>query len=311
VAIPSWNDTTTTAEAPPAWDDTLSSGGDAPPAPTKAYPLISATNKPVHPISKTAYIEALTSYLAGNREMAHAKAKVAYAAVNNNVEARNMIERIQRNPSAGTVTFGGQNTPPPVQQKTGLGDAVKELGGIAKEVYTAVDTSAPVRTIGAGSARVMAQAARIPNLASNLFSLPYNAAAQMAGRGDLAIKSPRSFEKEAAWWDEKANQLSEGVQRWGSKGETLADVLKRKKSGEIAQYIAYKVLEEAPQQAIVIGSTLAGMPTASLAYMGISSAAQAQSEGEGSSANPASTENHIPASLDLDLSNTRKFLFVP
>jgi DNA repair protein RadC len=110
--------------------------------------------------------------------------------------------------------------------------------------------------------------------------------------------------------DEKANQLSEGVQRWGSKGETLADVLKRKKSGEIAQYIAYKVLEEAPQQAIVIGSTLAGMPTASLAYMGISSAAQAQSEGEGSSASPAAVTANavINGTLEAALEQTPALL---
>jgi len=310
VAVPSWNDTTATVEAPPVWDDTLSSGGDVPPPPAKVYPLISATNKPVHPISRTAYNEALTSYLAGNREMAHAKAKVAYAADNNNREARNMIERIQRSPSAGTVAFGGQRTPLLATPKPGWSDTLKDLGEVAKDVYAAVDTSAPVRTIGAGSARVMAQAARIPNLAANLFSLPYNAAAQMAGRGDLAIKSPRSFEKEATWWDEKANQLSEGVQRWGSKGETFTDVLKRKKSGEIAQYIAYKVLEEAPQQAIVIGSTLAGMPTAALTYMGISSAAQAQSEGEDSAASPAAVTANavINGTLEAALERTPALL---
>lgn len=308
MAIPSWNDTTTTVEAPPAWDDTLSSGGDAPPA--KPYPLNVAVNKPVHPISKTAYSEALTSYLSGNREMAIAKAKVAYAADNNNIEARNMIERIQRSPSAGTVAFGRQRTPSAPTPKPTWGDTFKDLGEVVKYAYTAVDTSAPVRTLGAGSARVMAQATRIPNLASNIFALPYNAAVQMAGRGDLAVKSPRSFEKEAKWWDEKANQLSEGVQRWGSKGETFTDVLKRKKSGEVARYIAYKVLEEAPQQAIVIGSTLAGMPTAALTYMGISSAAQAQSEGEGSGASPAAVTANavINGTLEAALERTPALL---
>ncbi len=308
MAIPSWNDTTTTVEAPPVWDDTLSSGGDVPPA--KPYPLNVSVDKPVHPISKTAYGEALTSYLSGNREMAIAKAKVAYAADNNNIEARNMIERIQRSPSAGTVAFGGQRTPPTPTPKPTWGDTFKDLGEVAKDVYTAVDTSAPVRTLGAGSARVMAQATRIPNLASNIFALPYNAAVQMAGRGDLAVKSPRSFEKEAKWWDEKANQLSEGVQRWGSKGETFTDVLKRKKSGEVAQYIAYKVLEEAPQQAIVIGSTLAGMPGVALSYMGISSAAQAQSEGEGSGASPAAATANavINGTLEAALERTPALL---
>lgn len=101
MAIPSWNDTTATVDSPPVWDDTLSSGGDVPPA--KPYPPIVSVNKPVHPISKAAYVESLTSYLSGNREMAIAKARVAYAADNNNREARNMIERLQRDTTAGTV----------------------------------------------------------------------------------------------------------------------------------------------------------------------------------------------------------------
>lgn len=308
MAIPSWNDTTTTVEAPPVWDDTLSSGGDVPPA--KPYPLNVSVDKPVHPISKTAYGEALTSYLSGNREMAIAKAKVAYAADNNNIEARNMIERIQRSPSAGTVAFGGQRTPPTPTPKPTWGDTFKDLGEVAKDVYTAVDTSAPVRTLGAGSARVMAQATRIPNLASNIFALPYNAAVQMAGRGDLAVKSPRSFDKEAKWWDEKANQLSEGVQRWGSKGEDFTTVVKRANKKEVAEYIAYKVLEEAPQQALVIGATLAGMPNAALAYMGTSSAAQAQSEGEKSGASPAAitTNAVINGTLEAALERTPALL---
>lgn len=244
----------------------------------------------VNPLSMQEYNDALTLYISGNRDLAKAKAKTALAIDNTNEEARNMLRRFDRDAEAGTrkMSFESAQTPlPQTSMVQGYGQAVTDLGDVVKDTYRAVDQSPIVRSLGAGANRIYANLARVPNLASNIFALPYNAVVEMSGRPDLALKSPKLFEKEALWWDEKAQQLSYGHERWGSKGEDLVAVAKRKDPAEITKYIAYKVLEEAPQQAIMLGMILAGSPAAGLAYMGTMAAANEQAEGEKSEAGPS------------------------
>jgi hypothetical protein len=324
---PKFEDTLPFDESPPKFEDTVAAdtvsrfGGRGATSvweqerPTVTNGVVPAIQfPPVQGISNSpsldTYLKGFDAFLSGDRETADKLAQEAYRVDPKNIEARNLVERLQRNPTAGTHPLNLNRSDPTSPHKSGLGETLKGIGDVAKGVYSDIDTSAPVRTLGAGSARLMAQAARIPNLASNIFALPFNVVVDAVGRRDLAIKSPRSFEKEANWWDEKANQLSEGVQRWGRKGESFVDVLKRKDAKEATAYIAYKVLEEAPQQAIVIGSTLAGMPTAALSYMGVSSAAQAQSGGEKSDASPAAVTTNaiINGTLEAALERTPALL---
>ena len=182
------------------------------------------------------------------------------------------------------------------------GMAIRATG----DAIEAVDQSPITKTLGAGSARIMSGLSKIPNLASNVFALPYNAILQATGDTENQVKSPKLFQKEAKWWDEKAQQLSEGYKRWGSKGEQLPDVIARKNPKEIATYLAYKVLEEAPNQGIILAASIAGAGTPGLVYMGASSAAQAQSEGEESGASPAAitTNALINGTIEAALERT-------
>jgi hypothetical protein len=283
-----------------------------------------------------AYNKGLDAYIAGDRENAARMASEALRLDPTMVEAQRMLERFKVSPNAGTTpvdfptslpvhkienrfssiaplaTKIVQSATPPSNIRKIIRsplDVPLETAKRAVRVGEAIDKSPVTKTVGAGNARLLAQAARVPNLAANIFALPYNAAVQVAGRGDLAQASPRLFEKEATWWDEKAAQLSEGNKRWGEKGEDFLTVVKRRNPKEISQYIAYKVLEEAPQQAIVIGTTLAGMPTSALAYMGVSSAAQSQAEGEGRTNPAAVTANAvINGTLEAALERTPALL---
>lgn len=221
---------------------------------------------PQNPDAMSTYKEALTAYLVGNRDLAKAKAEAALSLDTGLTEAKNMLTRMRVNPLAGT------NAPKPEYPPQNFTDYT--VGKMAADTYNAIDQSPVVRTLGSGVARIGAGLSRVPNLAANVFALPYNTIVTLTGNEDMAQRSPKMFEKEARWWDEKATQLSEGFRRWGSKGEDFVSVTKRKDPGEIASYVAYKILEEAPQQALVIGSTLAGAPGAALAYMGTSAAAQ-------------------------------------
>lgn len=287
-------------------------------------------------IALDAYIKGLDAYIAGDRENAVRMAREALRFDPTMVEAQRMLERFKVSPNAGTTpvdfptslpvhkienrfssiaplaTKIVQSATPPSNIRKIIRsplDVPLETAKRAVRVGEAIDKSPVTKTVGAGNARLLAQAARVPNLAANIFALPYNAAVQVAGRGDLAQASPRLFEKEATWWDEKAAQLSEGNKRWGEKGEDFLTVVKRRNPKEISQYIAYKVLEEAPQQAIVIGTTLAGMPTSALAYMGVSSAAQSQAEGEGRTNPAAVTANAvINGTLEAALERTPALL---
>ncbi|MBK9058103.1 MAG: hypothetical protein IPL82_09835 [Elusimicrobia bacterium] len=229
-------------------------------------PVVPHIQMPQNPDAMSTYKEALTAYLVGNRDLAKAKAEAALSLDTGLTEAKNMLTRMRVNPLAGT------NAPRPEYSPQKFTDYT--VGQMAADTYNAIDQSPVVRTLGSGVARIGAGLSRVPNLAANIFALPYNTIVTLTGNEDMAQRSPKMFEKEARWWDEKATQLSEGFRRWGSKGEDFVSVAKRKDPGEIASYIAYKVLEEAPQQAIVIGTTMAGIPAAGLSYMGASSSAQ-------------------------------------
>ncbi|MBK8127320.1 MAG: hypothetical protein IPK56_11670 [Elusimicrobia bacterium] len=229
-------------------------------------PVVPHIQMPQNPDAMSTYKEALTAYLVGNRDLAKAKAEAALSLDTGLTEAKNMLTRMRVNPLAGT------NAPRPEYPPQNFTDYT--VGQMAADTYNAIDQSPVVRTLGSGVARIGAGLSRVPNLAANIFALPYNTIVTLTGNEDMAQRSPKMFEKEARWWDEKATQLSEGFRRWGSKGEDFVSVAKRKDPGEIASYIAYKVLEEAPQQAIVIGTTMAGIPAAGLSYMGASSSAQ-------------------------------------
>lgn len=229
-------------------------------------PVVPQFQMPQSPDAMSTYKEALTAYLAGNRDLAKAKAEAALSLDNGLTEAKNMLTRMRVNPLSGT------NAPRPEYPPQNFTDYT--VGQMAADTYNAIDQSPVVRSLGSGVARIGSGLSRVPNLAANIFALPYNTIVTLTGNEDMAQRSPKLFEKEARWWDEKATQLSEGFRRWGSKGEDFLAVAKRKDPSEIASYMAYKMLEEAPQQALVIGSTLAGAPGAALAYMGTSSAAQ-------------------------------------
>ncbi|MBK8652179.1 MAG: hypothetical protein IPN23_10805 [Elusimicrobia bacterium] len=70
-------------------------------------------------------------------------------------------------------------------------------------------------------ARIGAGLSRVPNLAANIFALPYNTIVTLTGNEDMAQRSPKMFEKEARWWDEKATQLSEGFEDGDQKAKIL------------------------------------------------------------------------------------------
>lgn len=246
--------------------------------------------KPLSP-AMAEYRRGFDSFLAGDRSGAETHSKEALRIDPKLTEASQMLLRLKNDGNAGTRPMEAPKPtvlPPRLSFGQRLKQTATDVKDIASDSYSAVDTFPVVRSLGAGAARIYSGLARVPNLASNLFALPYNAVVEMSGRQDLAFKSPKSFEREAKWWDQKAQELSVGHERWGSKGETLVDVVKRKNPKEIASYLAYKVLEEAPQQAVIIGSTLAGAPSAGLAYMGTSAAAQEQAHGDASNASPAS-----------------------
>ncbi|MBK7546248.1 MAG: hypothetical protein IPI56_10990 [Elusimicrobia bacterium] len=229
-------------------------------------PVVPHTQMPQNPDAMSTYKEALTAYLVGNRDLAKAKAEAALSLDTGLTEAKNMLTRMRVNPLAGT------NAPRPEYSPQKFTDYT--VGQMAADTYNAIDQSPVVRTLGSGVAKIGRGFSRLPNFGANLFALPYNVIVTLTGNEDRVYRNPKIFEKESKWWDEKYKQLNEGYQRWGSKGEDFVSVTKRKDPGEIASYVAYKVLEEAPQQALLIKSALAKLGAIGISYMGLIAGAE-------------------------------------
>jgi len=111
--------------------------------------------------SMNIYLSGLDAFLNGDRATASRLANEAYRLDPKNIEARNLVERMQRNPTAGTVkpSWDGNNFP--VIPKTGTPSPsvavnfVKGLPGLARDV-----ASQSAREIGSSGAYVGAGAVR-------------------------------------------------------------------------------------------------------------------------------------------------------
>lgn len=148
--------------------------------------------------------------------------------------------------------------------------------------------------LASGAAQFNASLARTPNLIYNLAAAPINMARRAVGLPD--IQDPKIFEGAAKFWDEKAAEYNKGAERWGDKG--LVDVAKTSGAPETAKYLAYKVLENLPQQVFNIGAASSGASGFGLAMAGLSSGAQELKEARDKGA------DQVKASLDAALNGT-------
>lgn len=329
IKTPTWNDTE--ALDIPTWDNTETAD---------SFP--NTSDKAIQKQPKKAleaYRQSLNAFQAGDRAESSRMAQEALRLDPSMVEARRMLERFQINPAAGTGQRASVTEPTAISNKTAMDQsrgiapqvldivkkAVPNLPGVSKPLPSSsselidalpgipgiqnkdIGQDPVTRSLSAGVGQIVASTARIPNLVANIYAFPYNAIVESLGMKDRAVESPRLFEKEAKWWEEKSRQVSAGFNKFGSKGDTLVTVAKRKNPKEIAEYLAYQVLEQAPQLGIMIAATAAGNPGAALSFMGTTSAAQEQSamdEAVGGSPAMRTANAAINGALEVALEQT-------
>lgn len=141
------------------------------------------------------------------------------------------------------------------------------------------DTGKTIRNIfnpmSSGAAQFNASLARTPNLIYNLAAAPVNLTLKSLGYEQIA--DPALFEKQAKWWDDVSRKIDEGSD-WNTKGKNAIQLAKEGDFGRAGKQLAYDVLKNFPQQAMFIGSAMAGAPLVGLTLAGTTSGAQELSE---------------------------------